>query len=579
MAKEVLRFQWVRDDITQAEHYAIWSIRYIAKNDLELAWHVLRSPFMDTPFLQRDAYALNALSLFSLSGPPQGVNVDADPEVGVAVYEGKSDMLVRLSGQSWFGDGLDDDDAALVHGIFYTDGDFREALMDDHYVASTSITLPLTGDVGLAVVRHTPFSVEDKMLETLEEGVRIMEDFMGAPLPLGDVTLLLIEPEFWTSEARAELFRFSQGGGPLNPVYVRGIIRAVNPETGPPTRTLYHELGHYYLVRGPRWLEEGLANFLEAYTVAQTGGEGLEERLAYLESRGSRCAENIWEHVNPYRGGQCDYELGEKFLLGMYAALGREAASAALRELYNRALIFETLNHDSIYYAFKSNVPLGKEEAFGAAWRRYHGSPVIDRVHADSPDRASLVALYNATNGDEWIINRNWLSDAPVGAWYGVYTNPQGQVTGLELDNNGLTGELPSELGSLSNLIELNLEENRLTGEIPPELGNLSHLDSLGLEWNQLTGEIPPQLGNLTNLTQMRLSWNQLTGGIPLEFGHLINLRAMTLHGNQLTGKIPSELGNLTKLETLWLFELRFTGCIAVQLPEIWVEATGRKRC
>ena len=393
VAKEVLGFQWVRDDITQAESYALGSIRGIARNDLELAWHVLKSPFMQTPFLQRDAYALDALYLFSVSGPPPGIVVDADPEMGIALYEGKSDMLVRLAGQSWFSDGLDDDDAALLHGIYQTVGDLREALIEDHYAASTSVALPLTGDMGLAVVRHTPFPSDDKTLETLQESVRIIEEFMGAPLPVGDVTLLLIEPEFWTSEARAELFRFSQGGGPLRPAYVRGIIMAVNPETGPLTRTLYHELGHYYLEKGSIWLQEGLANFLEAYTVAQTGGEGLKERLAYLESSDSRCAENIWEHVNPYRRGQCDYELGEKFLLGMYAALGREAVSAALRELYNRALIFETLNHDSIYYAFQSNVPLGKEEVFGTAWRRYHGSPVIDRVHADSPDLRPLVAL------------------------------------------------------------------------------------------------------------------------------------------------------------------------------------------
>ena len=32
---------------------------------------------------------------------------------------------------------------------------------------------------------------------------------------------------------------------------------------------------------------------------------------------------------------------------------------------------------------------------------------------------------------------------------------------------------------------------NQLTGEIPPELGNLTQLQNLDLRQNQLTGEIP----------------------------------------------------------------------------------------
>ena len=37
-----------------------------------------------------------------------------------------------------------------------------------------------------------------------------------------------------------------------------------------------------------------------------------------------------------------------------------------------------------------------------------------------------------------------------------------------------MTGEIPAELGNLSNLEWLRLDDNQLTGEIPAELGNLS---------------------------------------------------------------------------------------------------------
>ena len=45
-----------------------------------------------------------------------------------------------------------------------------------------------------------------------------------------------------------------------------------------------------------------------------------------------------------------------------------------------------------------------------------------------------------------------------------------------------------------------------MTGEIPPELGGLSNLTELWLDNNQLTGEIPPELGGLSNLTLLWLS-------------------------------------------------------------------------
>ncbi len=580
-AREVLGFQWVQDDMTAAEYYALGSLRDLARNNLALARQVIKEPFMEPPFLQRDEYALDVLRSLSFSETVT-LHVEDDQRVSATTgsNERGSGLLAQIVSQSWFSDGLDDQEAALLHAIALITDDFREALFETHYVESKSVTLPLAGVVGLAVVRHTPFPPDDDTLATLEEAVRLMEDFMGAPLPVGDVVLLLVEPEFWNLPGVGNLYRFSQTSHSyvVEPVYIRSIMRIRNTESGPPIRTLYHELGHYYLENGSRWLKEGLANFLEAYVVAQTGGQELEARLAQLESYG-RCKENIWQHVNPYRGGQCNYELGEKFLLGMYVALGPEAVSAALRELYTQALIFEQPNHDSIYYAFLSNAPHGKEEAFRTAYRRYHGGPLVDLILADSPDLQPLVALYNATNGDYWVNNRNWVSDAPLGAWYGVYTNSRSQVTGLELNEKSLVGGIPPELGNLTNLVELDLRSNELTGEIPPELGNLTNLVDLNLRSNELTGEIPPELGNLANLETLVLDHNGLTGELPPELGKLTNLKSLWLHRNNLSGQIPPELANLTNLEHLLLYGNQFTGCIAAELPEIWVSATGLERC
>ena len=184
-------------------------------------------------------------------------------------------------------------------------------------------------------------------------------------------------------------------------------------------------------------------------------------------------------------------------------------------------------------------------------------------------DRAALVAFYNATGGANWGNNGNWLSNAPIGAWHGVTTDSDGRVTHLDLRTNQLTGEIPAELGNLTNLTHLYLSGNQLTGEIPAELGNLTNLIRLHLSSNQLTGEIPAELGNLTNLEGLHLYSNQLTGEIPAELGNLTNLIRLHLSSNQLTGEIPAELGNLTSLQSLWLQGNQLTGEIPAELGSL----------
>ena len=75
--------------------------------------------------------------------------------------------------------------------------------------------------------------------------------------------------------------------------------------------------------------------------------------------------------------------------------------------------------------------------------------PVLGPTSAET-DREALVAFYNATDGENWNSSDNWLSDAPLGEWEGVYTNEDGRVGRMELVRYGLSWEIPAELGSLS---------------------------------------------------------------------------------------------------------------------------------
>lgn len=180
----------------------------------------------------------------------------------------------------------------------------------------------------------------------------------------------------------------------------------------------------------------------------------------------------------------------------------------------------------------------------------------------------ALVALYEASDGDNWGNNTNWLQMTTPSDWYGV-TVSEGHVTEVDLWENQLVGTIPSQLGNLTNLVRLDLDDNQLTGTIPPELGNLGNLSYLYMEENQLEGTIPPELGNLTNLTNVRLGWNQLTGTIPIELCNLTNLTYLSLESNQLAGSIPPGLGGLTDLGELDLSYNGLTGAIPVELGNL----------
>ena len=56
-------------------------------------------------------------------------------------------------------------------------------------------------------------------------------------------------------------------------------------------------------------------------------------------------------------------------------------------------------------------------------------------------DREALVALYYTTDGLNWTVNDNWLSDLPIGTWHGVTTDTDGRVSKLDLGENELKGK------------------------------------------------------------------------------------------------------------------------------------------
>ena len=437
----------------------------------------------------------------------------------------------------------------------------REGVLLMHRYAE-SFGLPELQDLDLATVYvyHNP----DALAEAYARVMAISLD--DARRRLAAVT--------WLAEADFDLIfvfsnRLSEGGHPP----VTAISNAA------------HELSHVYqfrlgdvenpdpegriLSRGPTWLIEGVAEFHAIRSLAKGGVISYEQRrkdfvhtalgvaspLSGLETRAGVIANPGAYEYGAMAAELLAAEAGEEAMIAYWTLLGPETP---WQEAFQTAF---GMTVDGFYVLFEDHRAAG----FPAL-----GLPSLEPDIPVSPvDRAALAALYNATGGANWANNESWLSDASGNEWHGVTVNRDGRVTRLDLRNNRLTGEIPSELGNLADLEQLSLPDNQLSGEIPSQLGNLAALTHLRLWSNQLTGEIPPELADLANLEQFAAGGNRLSGNIPEELGNLSNLRELHLPTNQLTGEIPSELGSLSSLKYLNLNNNRLTGEIPAELENL----------
>ena len=169
-----------------------------------------------------------------------------------------------------------------------------------------------------------------------------------------------------------------------------------------------------------------------------------------------------------------------------------------------------------------------------------------------NPDRAALVAFYEDTSGDfYWDNDTNWLSDRPLGTWYGVTTDEEGRVVGPELPNNDVWGPIPRAFVDLQKLRRLDLSNNNVNGELPSEIGNLPQLEELNLADNTFLGSQTP---------------------IPAALGKLARLQVLDLSGTGFKGMIPRELGNLEDLARLGLADMT----LAIRVDPARVRSTGQ---
>ena len=195
-------------------------------------------------------------------------------------------------------------------------------------------------------------------------------------------------------------------------------------------------------------------------------------------------------------------------------------------------------------------------------------------------EREALLALYHATEGENWEYRDKWNTDEPVGTWHGVTVDSEGRVIELDLAANGLSGEVPPSLvENLPNLRRLYLNDNRLSAVPLAQLRDLLEgpdpaLEELALWGNDLlggTGGISVELDRRVERAALRALYER-TGGPrwkdsdnwldetdPFSFSEWYEVMTdddgrvmeLDLSANGLSGELGGELETLSALYSL----------------------------
>jgi len=215
--------------------------------------------------------------------------------------------------------------------------------------------------------------------------------------------------------------------------------------------------------------------------------------------------------------------------------------------------------------------------------------------------RFALASIYFALSGDtDWIEcsrYRNtvcsipnkavWMSDQQECDWAFLSCDRNLFVTDFIMPANVLhsVDEEPTitpDIGLLSGSIEkLNLRNNFIGGTIPTSIGSLILLKEIDVSYNRLRGLLPDSLlRNATGLEVVRVGHNFLNGTIP-EL-RLAQLKELRLSFNGFTGDISKVFGDYPKLVNVELLATSFIGVFPPDLCNQTIEdmfTTTRIEC
>ena len=191
-------------------------------------------------------------------------------------------------------------------------------------------------------------------------------------------------------------------------------------------------------------------------------------------------------------------------------------------------------------------------------------------------DRFSLMTFYLSSTPETWTEKTGWGEYGSECDYYGIECE-DARVVAISLEANNLKGPaLVRELGNLNtSLRSLVLSNNVIEGSIVSEIGKLTQLVELRLDVNELTTQIPSEIGNLVDLEVLKL-WdsteedsNLLTGPLPCSaFANLAKVTELEFNDNEINGTLCKEFAQMKALKILRLDDNFISGDVS---QDAWI--------
>uniref|UniRef100_A0A7S3CV35 Leucine-rich repeat-containing N-terminal plant-type domain-containing protein n=2 Tax=Palpitomonas bilix TaxID=652834 RepID=A0A7S3CV35_9EUKA len=154
----------------------------------------------------------------------------------------------------------------------------------------------------------------------------------------------------------------------------------------------------------------------------------------------------------------------------------------------------------------------------------------------------ALEILFAAMEGTSWKSSISWLNGqhpcASGSSWFGVHCSGSGHVVGISLSKQNLIGELPHGIfSSLQELKFVDISNNNISGELPSDIGSCSKIIFFDASHNSITGYVQDFFGTMDSLRFLFLHHNQFTGSLPSSLVETQTLSVIAIHGNRVEGR------------------------------------------
>lgn len=299
--------------------------------------------------------------------------------------------FANISNQPWFPDRITDREKAWIVGLqYFSDYTSYERPIEQYYIATRTISLSDTRDTNIWIIKESPFNIDDRLLDRIEDFIQISENFLGIPFPTTDVILTVTGDYNYTGHG-------TRGVHLGNYIILHESL----------LDELEHELSHYYFNRSfgelyNQWQVEGGAEFLSAFVNDRAGRESTESVRSQafhqvtnecLNHPGAMTLHQLGESL--YRGGtgiSCSpYDFGNLFLLDALAIVGDTAMGRSLGEIYSPGYGHPATD-EKLYWNLLRNAPEESKDAVRKLYRRLRGGPFT----AEAPSQVTVPSIHAA---------------------------------------------------------------------------------------------------------------------------------------------------------------------------------------